>query len=170
MFYCSNFACSVHVASCSHCSADVFSRCDLYSCHSCSDHSGSFFEWMFARSSSLAMSNNAVSVSVGAHIQFKLGHIAKRVVESLSPNLSFVLPDNWQPLFDVVVEARTFDQWYILYYCINASAVVFARMIPTCVHLYVDGSFFRKDNKAGWAFVVVKEVIGGKCGLEGYAA
>ena len=87
-------------------------------------------------------SANAVDVSVGAHMQLNFGHIANRVVDSLNTNLSFSPSDNWQPLFDVAANARTFEQWYTLLYCINVSAVPFVGMIPTCIYLCVDGLFF----------------------------
>jgi hypothetical protein len=84
-----------------------------------------------------------VNVSVGAHMQLDLGHIASRVADTLSQNHIFGLQDNWQPLFDIAANAKTFDQWYTLLYCIKMSAVPFPGMTPTCYHLYVDGSFFR---------------------------
>ena len=55
-------------------------------------------------------------------------------------------------------------------YCIKVSAVPFAGMIPTCIHSYVDGSFFRGSNRAGWSFVAVAGVIGDKYVLQGYSA
>ena len=103
-------------------------------------------------------------------MQLDLGHIASRVVDTLSQNHGFRLSDNWQPLFDIAANAKTFEQWYTLLYCIEVSAVPFPGMIPTCFHLYVDGSFFRGSNRAGWSFVVVAEVLGDKFVLQGYAA
>ena len=111
-----------------------------------------------------------VDISVGAHMQLNFGHLAHRVPTTLRPNRGFFLSGDWQILLDAAAEAKTEDQWVIMYHCICVSAVTFAGMVATTVNLYIDGSFFRRDNKAGWAFIVVKEVLGGLCVLEGFAA
>ena len=94
-------------------------------------------------------------VGAGRDKFIDLTGVASSTVANIACNDSFCISQAWHLIYDAASLSHTWDQWLAIDYVMNMAAVPYLGMVPVAYHLYIDGSFFHQQARAGWAVVIV---------------
>ena len=98
------------------------------------------------------MSND---VFAGTGNVIDLSNVGATAAANIIATHRFSLSQERQVLYRADCLSRTWDQWLATVYCMQLASLPYLGMIPVAYHIYVDGSYYRQNYQADWAFVVV---------------